>query len=115
MKRQSWLASVNRVSPQFCRLIARVGHGHACRPMTNLELAQVSGLSPQTIYLLSRRSTWNTTSVEVMWRFTMACGVDIRCPKKAIRDFARCHLTYLQKKLNPRQNALYKRLLAGNK
>ena len=115
MSQLSWLDQINRTPPWFCRLIARVGKRSASRPMTNREIAKVSGLSIGTIKKLSRRLTWNQTTTEVVWRFTLACGLDLRRPREAITAFKRCRMFYLRRKLPAAQKELYNRLLSMNK
>lgn len=68
------LSRLDKVSPMFCRLIARTRSG--MRMKSNADLAQETGLSRSTIVNLSRRKTWDRVPVGVAARFMDACGVD---------------------------------------
>lgn len=80
------LAKLQSLPPYKVRLHAR--HKHKRVPMTNDEIAERSGLSPETVRRLSHLESWNTVAVETLLRFCAACGVEMLRQKRA-RQFER--------------------------
>jgi DNA-binding MurR/RpiR family transcriptional regulator len=66
------LAKLDRVPPYFYRLMAKVPG-----TLTRLSAQQIcdrSGLSPNTVWRLSRLATWAHVSVDTADRFIHGCG-----------------------------------------
>lgn len=109
MKPSSWLLSINRIPPCFCRLVARKGYGK--KPMSNSEIAKISGLARSTVNKLSHMRDWNHVTCATVQRFTTACGVDLLRPKEAITKFKRAKKLVYTSKGQPAQRRMYDRLL----
>lgn len=77
------LEIADRFPPFVCRFVARKDHG--TKPMSHTDLAKASGLSRAYISVLSRRRSWKGIPINVVDRFSKACGVDLLTPKHTIR------------------------------
>jgi AraC-like DNA-binding protein len=77
MLKLTLLEKLNRFPPALCRLVARVGKGRGCRPLTIDEIAAISGLSPCTVYRLSKAMTWAYETGLIISAFSAGCGVDL--------------------------------------
>lgn len=104
----SWLAQLNRITPEFCRMVARKKNGHA--PMSNSDIAKVSGLARSTINKLGHMKTWNRVTAATIQRYSLACGVDLSRPGETIKFFRRAKLNYVRNS-QPAQIKLYERLM----
>lgn len=80
------LETANKFPPALCRFCARKKHGTA--PMSHRDLAAVSGLGKSTVAKLSRKRSWEGIPIDVVIRFSEACGVHLHNPKRAV-DFLR--------------------------
>lgn len=78
------LQIAEKFPPSLCRFCARKKHGLV--PMSHRDLAAVSGLCKSTVAKLSKKQSWKGVSIDVVVRFSAACGVDLRNPKRAV-DF----------------------------
>lgn len=113
-KPRSWLAKINLVNPQVCRLVARKCNGR--RPMTNADIAHVSGLSRATIKRLYRLDRWDSVPLKTAFLYSMACGVDLMRPWITLDFIRRRKATHMKNVRHPgTRNLLYRRLLSGNK
>lgn len=78
----------DRFPPNICRLVARVKSGRMHRPKTDREIAQDSGLSRSYVGHLALRRTWKGIPIDVVVRFSTACGVNLKRPGRT-RQFLR--------------------------
>lgn len=64
--------------PIVCRLLARPKGlmGRSQRPLTDEEIAQASGLTVDTVRLLSTLHSWDDVSVGRFLAFTRGCNID---------------------------------------
>lgn len=108
-KPAGWLANLNRITPRFCRLVARKKNGRAA--MTNKDIAAVSGLSVCTVRRLYTVNSWNSFTAETIHRFAVACGVDLRRPGRSAVKFFRSNKLSYMKRSQPAHKDLYRRLL----
>lgn len=102
------LESANRFPPCLCRYVARKDHGLS--PLSHRELAKISGLSKSTVATLSLKDSWNGVAIDVVVKFSRACGVDLMRPAAMVaylRDGKKHHLT----KLDKQQRKFFLRLL----
>lgn len=95
--------------PMLVRALARQGHG--LKPMSNLDIAEASGLSTNTIVRLSRLRTWDDVTVRVLDGFSRACGVNLEAPRRQIEFWRRRALAYMVR-ANPRQKMMYARIMS---
>lgn len=94
----------------MCRLLARKGRGR--RIMTTDEITSISGLGRSNVDKISKLLSWRSVKVEVVMRFSMACGVNLFALKQH-KDFWRRrkldylnHLTSAQKRMVRRLDEL---------
>jgi len=71
-----------RFPPILCRLLARKRYG---RPMTLLEIAEASHMTPHEVESLSQSTTWEGVDIFRLKAFTSACGVDFDDSKQLRR------------------------------
>lgn len=72
--------------PSLCRFCARKKHGTV--PMSHRDLAKASGLSKSKVATLSKRRSWVGIPIDIVIKFSAACGVNLHNPKRAV-DFLR--------------------------
>lgn len=73
---------LNRFPPFLCRSVARKGRGYE---MLNLrEIAKRSGLPLATVSRIAYLRTWDSLSLGVIERFSLACGVDVLHPRRHV-------------------------------
>lgn len=70
----SLLAKVEKFPPFLCRILARKNRGRA--GLSHLELSKLSGLSKSKVAELSFKTTWAGIPVDIVDRFSTACGVN---------------------------------------
>lgn len=96
--------------PHVCRLLARKANGR--RPMSCRDLAVEAGLSKSYVAELSRKRTWAGIPIDVVEKFSLACGVDLtrtRNVKIYIRRNKKIHL----RAAVPVQRKFFKSLMAA--
>lgn len=108
MKPSSLLKLVDRFPPNFCRLLARKNRGQT--PMSHRDIAWHSGLSVSYISTLSAKTTWKGIPVDVIDRFSRACGVDILNPRTTMEYLRRRKRTHLRQ-LNAQQRKFIAKIL----
>lgn len=79
----SLLQKADRFPPCLCRFVARKNHG--MDPMSHREIGRKARMSKDTVASLSLKTSWKGVPVDVIDRFSWACGVDIMNPKNAVR------------------------------
>lgn len=102
--------------PLVCRLLARrLLENGKVRAMTDVELADASGLSTSEVRSLSWKTSWDDVPVDTLQRFSLACGVDFTS-----RDSMRAHRSYIKNSPNfrylrkhPDWNAVFRPLVAA--
>lgn len=80
------LETANKFPPVLCRFCARKKHGTV--PMSHRDIALASGLSKSKVATLSKKRSWNGVPIDMVVRFSAACGVHLHNPKRAV-DFLR--------------------------
>lgn len=78
--------TAEKFPPCVCRLAARKKNGW--RPMSCLDIARAAKLSKSYVAYLSTKTTWKGVPIDVVERFSKACGVDLISPK-AVLDYFR--------------------------
>ncbi len=101
------LERLNRMPPCACRLLARDRRGR--HGLTHRQLAERSGLARSTVAFLSFRTKWDGLSIDVIQKFSVACGVDLLAPAHAIYLLRTCKKPFLSK-APPAQRRFYLRL-----
>lgn len=77
------LSEVIRVYPPILvRLLAKTRYGP---PLTTIEIADASGMTPARVDAISSSTTWAGIDVLEMLKFTAACGVSFEDPKQMKR------------------------------
>ncbi len=99
---------LDRFPPVLCRLLARKKHG--LRPMTNCNIAFVSGLSLRTVARLSQLRSWRGVTIDVIQKFSMACGVNLVGNKRYHLRFIRSHMKAVYRNATPIQKKMLDRL-----
>jgi hypothetical protein len=97
----------NRLPPAACRYLARKDHGHT--PMSHRDIAQASGLSKSTVAILSLKRSWNGVPIDVVVRFSSACGVDLMNRKKVTR-FLRTAKRVHMRNASPQQKKFFQKM-----
>ena len=89
-----------RYSPILCRLLARERYG---RPLSTDELATKSGLTKYEIEAISQETSWNNVKLDIVRRFTAACGTDFtsRSDMRRVSDYMRKKPTFAYLKRSP--------------
>ena len=64
--------------PSLCRLLARDSRRE--KALTVAQIAKAAGLSTRTVKRLSNRSSWDGLTIEVVFAFSRACGVNLSSP-----------------------------------
>jgi hypothetical protein len=78
------IPSFDALPPMACRLLA--GKRRHQKALTDREIAEISGLSRQSVIAISRKRTWRWMRLDTIQRFSLACGVNLRDdPKKHIK------------------------------
>lgn len=72
--RETFWTRINRFPPILVRLLARHPRGE---PMTTLEIADRSGLSPFQVEALSQSTDWSTIDLPTAQKFLCACRIDL--------------------------------------
>lgn len=90
--------------------MARKRNGFA--PLSVRELAQLSGLSKSTVSELSLKKTWDGVSIDVVVRFSEACGVDLMRPRDA-REYLRHSKKVHIENATPKQKRFFLRLFTA--
>lgn len=88
------LEIAERFPPSLCRFVARKSHGQ--KPMSHSDLAQKSGLSRSYVAIISLRSTWKGIPIDVVQRFSEACGVNLVNPQSAMEFIRRAKKVHIQ-------------------
>lgn len=78
------LEKLDQFPPFLIRLCARRGR----KAMTDRQLAAASGLSTNTVFRISHRSSWESISIGAASRFITASGVDILRPRR-LKEFVK--------------------------
>jgi hypothetical protein len=76
------IPSFDALPPMACRLLA--GKRRHQKALTDREIAEISGLSRQSVIAISRKRTWRWMRLDTIQRFSLACGGNLRknaCPK----------------------------------
>lgn len=71
--------------PSLCRLLARDSRRE--KALTVAQIAKAAGLSTRTVKRLSNRSSWDGLTIEVVFAFSKACGVNLLKPSISKRKF----------------------------
>jgi hypothetical protein len=77
------LAQANKVPPFLCRLVARKRSGW--HPMSCADIGKKAGLSKSYVASLSLKTSWKGVPIEVVERFSEACGVDLLHPQDTLK------------------------------
>lgn len=119
MAKKSWLDLANACPPVFCRIVARTGRGHTCRPLTIEEICERSGLRPTQVKVISKLTRWDKMPAKNIEAFAHGCGVDLLRTKEHRRYLKHRHLTHLDN-ATPTQRAsimalvkIFRRALQG--
>lgn len=89
------LQFLDRFPPCAVRLAARMRG----RPMSNANIADLSGLSRGTVNRLSRMRSWHSITIRVASIFCIACQADIVRPRRLREYFKRGKFSHLAKGL----------------
>jgi hypothetical protein len=87
------LQLADRFPPAVCRYLARKDHGHS--PMSHRDIAKASGLPKTKVAELSLKKSWKGVPIDVVVRFSSACGVNLLKTgetRKYVRRYKRVHL-----------------------
>lgn len=68
-------------SPIVVRLLARHARG---KPLTDLEIAQRSGLTPHQVLVISQNTTWTGVDLPTMQKFLKGCNLDF-CDRRQMK------------------------------
>jgi hypothetical protein len=109
MAKHNLLSKCNAIPPKLCRLLARKHNGR--RPMSNAEIAAVSGLARCTITQISKREDWNGVPLETIHRFTTACGINLVNQEPQRKFFRHSKLSHIMRAPNKAQKRMLLRLL----
>jgi hypothetical protein len=74
------LEQLDMIPPCICRLCARKSN----RAMTIKEISDQSGLSVDTVEMISKLPSWEPVSLGYATRFSKGCGVDLLRPRKKL-------------------------------
>jgi hypothetical protein len=77
-RRLSFWKKAEFFSPILCRILARKrpNEGGRVVPLSAQELAQLTGLTPYQVELISWQLDWTAVDLPTMEKFVRACGVD---------------------------------------
>lgn len=80
--------TLNRYPPILVRLLARKSHG---RPLSGMEIAESSGLSPAAVEAISQTLTWDEITMSQFHSFLIGCKIDLFNPahRKRIEVYLR--------------------------
>jgi len=102
---------LDRFSPLVCRLLAREGESNkSIRPLTDEAIATASGLPLDVVISMSWRCSWEGVPVDIMLRFSTACGV-VMSDRKIMAK----HLQYLRSPKNKKWSYLKRSSLWDSK
>ena len=74
--------------PCVCRIIARTkSQFRRTQSLTNAEIAAKAGMTVNEVRLLSSLTSWDNVTVDQMWRFSRACGLDFNNPYAMNRTY----------------------------
>lgn len=93
----------------LCRFVARKKRGKV--PMSNHDIAYISGLARCTVSKLSQLTSWRTVPVETAFKFSMACGVNLLNQERTRKFIRHTKLTHMENSRSPQQKKLLKSLL----
>ena len=82
--------------------------------MSNLDIAQKSGLSRATVDRISQLDRWDSLRVGTVQRFSIACGVDLLAPGDQKKFIARSRLDYMDR-TSPAQRRMMARIISDLK
>lgn len=71
------LQKLNKFPPKLCRMVARVGSNRNQRLKTIKEIAYNARLSYRAAKRIASLSKWDGLTLEVVGRFSTACGVNL--------------------------------------
>jgi hypothetical protein len=103
------LQLADRFPPAVCRYLARKDHGHS--PMSHRDIAKASGLPKTKVAELSLKKSWKGVPIDVVVRFSSACGVDLLRSKKTLSYIRRAKRVHLQN-ATPAQKKFFIRLFS---
>lgn len=81
----NFYAKSDKIPPILARLLARRKNGP---PLSDIEIADRSGLSIIMVHAISQSLTWEDIPIVTMRQFMEACGVDIENPEQFNRVMA---------------------------
>lgn len=74
-RKMSLFSIVEKFPPRLCRFLARKAHGQ--KPMSHRDISKASGLSVGCISKLSMKTSWKGVDIDIVERFSNACGVNL--------------------------------------
>lgn len=101
------LEIADKFPPCLCRFLARKKHGH--QPLSVRDLAELSGLSKSTVAVLSLKRSWKGVPIDVVVRFTEACGVNLMRSAEVRKYIRRSRRVYLEN-ASPQQKRFFLKL-----
>lgn len=87
------LETANFFPPFVCRLAARKKNGW--QPMSVRDIAKIANLTPSYVSVLSKKTSWNGVSIDIVQRFSEACGVDFMNPNPTVTFFRESKMIYM--------------------
>lgn len=106
-------AICQRMPPLRLRLLARTGHGKACRPLSYSEIAEASGLARSTVIKLLSRPTWGNTGILTIDALFRACGRSLSKTETDRKLIKRGKLVHLDN-ANASQRRMFGRMLRAS-
>lgn len=89
--------------------MARQKHGWI--GLSHSDIAKLTGIPRSTVADISVRDTWAGLAIDVIDKFSRACGVNLLAPAKRLDQWKRGKLVYLRR-ADKNQSKFYKRLTA---
>lgn len=108
---EAQIADWNKIPPILCRFLARTGHGLGCRPKTKEEIARDSGLSRETIRVVSKLQRWDGMKLTTVLAFSRGCGINIMHPTRAIQKFREMRAMVIFENATPTQRSALNRMM----
>jgi 3,4-dihydroxy-2-butanone 4-phosphate synthase len=93
--------------PAVCRYLARKRNGHT--PMSHRDLAKIVGISKSQVAVLSLRKSWKGVPIDVVVKFSSACGVDLMRPSQALKYIRKAKRVHIEN-ASPAQKKFFVRL-----
>lgn len=105
--RNPYLDQLDEFPPWLCRVIAR-RNGH---PLSNTEIAEVSGLSLRSIARISPQLSWDGVTCGARCRFLLGCNINPNHLKEHRRYLKRLNLVKIPRLYTGRNKAYVEKIL----